>query len=132
MFLLFVVCCRWTHQVHIFLGKLLQWGKMSLMQRHFLKRGIKFDSLASYVLEKLFFFFWGGGSKYIICLNSYNEMNWMRAHVCEYHMYYPFNFHCIGHNFILKYCLPVRLTGIQMIWSLMMPVHTSILTLKEG
>uniref|UniRef100_A0A7N2R3R6 Uncharacterized protein n=1 Tax=Quercus lobata TaxID=97700 RepID=A0A7N2R3R6_QUELO len=51
---------KWTHQVHIFLGKLLQWGKMSLMQRHFLKR------------------------------------------------------------------------GIQMIWSLMMPVHTSILTLKEG
>ena len=69
MLLLFVVCCRWIHQVHIFLGKLLQWGKMSLMQRHFLKRGIRFDSLASYVLEKfflfLFFFVWIHTMKWI-------------------------------------------------------------------
>lgn len=30
---------RWIHQVHTFLGKLLPWGKMFLMQRHFLRRG---------------------------------------------------------------------------------------------
>lgn len=30
---------RLIHQVHIFPGKLLQWGKMSLMRKHFLRRG---------------------------------------------------------------------------------------------
>ena len=79
MLLLFVVCCRWIHQVHIFLGKLLQWGKMSLMQRHFLKRGIRFDSLASYMLEKLFFFFFGGGGGVGVKISfvSIHTMKWI-------------------------------------------------------